>query len=125
MATNVTDVDPTTLEPVYGDLMQKRAVSEPSEAKYENYNATIDWNTGPFTVLSTTSYGHLELRCTLPMPRPFDLRLPVSGSPMAKPSAVNIYEDNNAGLEKFTQEIRLSSPVLEPARMAGGRLLHP
>ena len=49
------DIDPGLSQPVHGDLTQQRPLGEPSEAKYENYNATIDWNTGPFTVLSTTS----------------------------------------------------------------------
>lgn len=107
-ATNVTDVDPTTLEPLYGDLMQKRAVSERSEAKYENYNATIDWNTGPFTVLSTTSWGILDFDYITDA-SPIDLA-PGLGVTYGEAYPVNIYEDNNAGLEKFTQEIRLSSP---------------
>ena len=54
------DVDPATLQPLHGDLTQERTLGEPSEAKYENYNATIDWNAGPFSVLSTTSYGILN-----------------------------------------------------------------
>ena len=58
--TPVVDVDPKTLEPLHGDLMQERVCGEPSEAKYENYSATINWNAGPFSVLSTTSYGILD-----------------------------------------------------------------
>jgi iron complex outermembrane receptor protein len=95
--TNSVDVDPVTLQPVHGDLTQQRVLDEPSESKYENYNATIDWNTGPFTVVSTTSYGILN----------FDY---VTDATALLPVGAGVYEDNNAGLKKFTQEIRLASP---------------
>jgi iron complex outermembrane receptor protein len=105
--TNTVDVDPATLQPVHGDLTQQRFLAEPSESKYENYNATIDWNTGPFSVLSTTSYGILD----------FDYVTDAT-SLLAAPGVtygealggIGLYEDNNAGLKKFTQEIRLASP---------------
>jgi iron complex outermembrane receptor protein len=105
--TNTVDVDPVTLQPVHGDLTQQRNLGEPSESKYENYNATIDWNTGPFSVLSTTSYGILN----------FDYVTDAT-SLLAAPGVtygealggIGLYEDNNAGLKKFTQEIRLASP---------------
>ena len=105
--TNTVDVDPVTLQPVHGDLTQERVLDEPSESKYENYNATIDWNTGPFSVVSTTSYGILN----------FDYVTDAT-SILAAPGVtfgealggIGLYEDNNAGLKKFTQEIRLASP---------------
>jgi iron complex outermembrane recepter protein len=105
--TNTVDVDPVTLQTEHGDLTQQRTLGEPSEAKYENYNATIDWNTGLFNVLSTTSYGRLD----------FDYVTDAT-SLQAAPGVtygdalggIGLYEDNNAGLEKFTQEIRLVSP---------------
>ena len=120
--TNTVDVNPETLEPVHGDLTQERVVSEPSEFKYENYNALINWNTGPFTVLSTTSYGILnsdvvsDATAILAAPGLTD------GEALG---GIGVYEDNDAKLEKFTQEIRLCIAVVGQARMAGGRLLHP
>jgi outer membrane receptor protein involved in Fe transport len=105
--TNTVDVDPVTLQPVHGDLTQQRNLDEPSESKYENYNATIDWNAGPFSVVSTTSYGILN----------FDYVTDAT-SILAAPGltfgealgGIGLYEDNNAGLKKVTQEIRLASP---------------
>jgi iron complex outermembrane recepter protein len=112
-ATNQVDVDPVSLRPVHGDLTQERFVSEPSSFKYENYNATIDWNAGPFSVLSTTSYGILNS----------DLVTDATSAQLGGPGVTlgdilagalggnfGGYEDNNAGLKKLTQEIRLSSP---------------
>jgi iron complex outermembrane receptor protein len=106
--TNTVDIDPVTLQPEHGDLTQQRTLGEPSESKYENYNATIDWNTGPFSVLSTTSYGILN----------FDYVTDATAL-LAAPGltygealgGIGLYEDNNAGLKKFTQEVRLASPT--------------
>ncbi len=128
--TNSVDVDPVTLQPEHGDLTQQRVLGEASEAKYENYNATVDWNTGPFSVVSTTSYGILN----------FDYVTDAT-SLLAAPGVtygealggIGLYEDNSAGLKKFTQEIRLASPstaVLEwqiggyYTRETGGLLQH-
>ena len=55
--TPLVDINPVTLQPLYGNLTQERVLREPSSFKYENYNATIDWSPGPLSVLSSTSYG--------------------------------------------------------------------
>jgi outer membrane receptor protein involved in Fe transport len=101
------DVDPVTLEPVHGDLTQSRFLDEPSEAKYQNSNVTIDWNVGPFSVISTTSYGLLD----------FDYVTDGTSTELAPGfnygdalGGAGVYLDNNAGLRKVTQEIRLASP---------------
>jgi iron complex outermembrane recepter protein len=107
------DVNPVTLVPLYGDLAQERYINEPNEFKYENYNATIDWNPGPLSVLSTTSYGVLNsdqitdatnVVLAPPSTTLSDVLTGVFGTPLGG------YENNNAGLDKFTQEIRLASP---------------
>jgi iron complex outermembrane recepter protein len=103
-ATSAVDVDPVTLRPLHGDLTQERPISEPSSFKYENYNATIDWNAGPFSILSTTSYGILKadtFNDVTPMYGVFS-QLIFDGTPGAA-------LDNNTELKKFTQEIRLRS----------------
>ncbi|HSZ09876.1 MAG TPA: TonB-dependent receptor [Steroidobacteraceae bacterium] len=104
---NSVDIDPVTLQPAHGDLSQERLIDEPSSFKYENYNATINWNAGPFSILSTTSYGVLNsdtvrdatnVLLQPPMPVTYGEAL---GS--------GILLDNAADLRKFTQELRLSS----------------
>ncbi|MGB6309374.1 MAG: TonB-dependent receptor, partial [Steroidobacteraceae bacterium] len=108
------DVNPVTLQPLHGDLTQERYFAEPNEFKYENYNATIDWNPGPVSLLSTTSYGVLNSdqitdstsAVLIPPSTTLGEFLTANfGTPLGG------YEDNNAGLEKFTQEIRLASPT--------------
>ena len=111
-ATNAVDVDPVSLRPVHGDLTQERFFKEPSNFKYKNYNATIDWNVGPFSILSTTSYGILHT----------DTESDFTSAVLSPPSTTlgeilagafggsfGALLDDNVGVKKFTQEIRLSS----------------
>jgi iron complex outermembrane receptor protein len=105
---NTVDVNPTTLQPLYGGLSQERLLSEPSNFKFENYNATVDWNLGPVRILSSTSYGILDTETAYdvtPLYGAFAVEL-FGGAPGA-------LLDDNAELRKFTQEIRLSSPISE------------
>lgn len=112
--TNTVDVNPVTLQPLHGDLTQERFLSEPSSFKYENYNATINWNAGPLSVLSTTSYGILtsdtvtDYTSAILIPPTTTLGELLDAN-FGGPLGANL--DNRAGLKKFTQEIRLSSPA--------------
>jgi iron complex outermembrane recepter protein len=109
--TNTVDADPVTLQSAHGDLTQERFLSEPSSFKYENYNATIDWNTGPFSVLSTTSYSILSSDLVTDATSAVFGPATTLGDIVSGAFGGNLgsYEDNNAGLKKVTQEIRLSS----------------
>ena len=126
--TPLVDVNPVTLQPVHGDLTQERFLSEPSSFKYDNYNATINWNAGPFSILSTTSYGILNSdyvtdatsACSFRPSTTFGEFLGAAIGP-----DLGGYIDNNAAMKKFTQEIRLTSTAFGSAGVAGGRLLHP
>ena len=102
-STNSVDTDPVTLQPLHGDLTQERLFAEPSTFKYENYNATIDWNAGPVHVLSTTSYGILQ---SDQVEDATPLYGGLAGALFAAPGAAI---DANIETKKFTQEIRLSS----------------
>ena len=85
-------------------------------------NATIDWNTGPFSVISTTSYGILN----------FDYVTDATSIEAAPGvtygdalGGIGLYEDNSAGLKKFTQEIRLASPSTDKLEwQVGGYYTH-
>ncbi len=102
--TNSVDSDPVTLRPLYGDLQQERFFGEPSNFKYENYNATIDWNAGPLRVLSSTSYGviHTDTDAdTTP------LYGGLAGALFGVTAGALL--DDNVGLKKITQELRLTS----------------
>jgi iron complex outermembrane recepter protein len=117
--TNVVDINPVTLQPLYGDLAQERPVPEPSDFRYENYNATIDWNLGAFKLLSATSYGILDANTV------------TDGTPIYGGLAAGLFGgtgaplDGDTRLEKFTQEIRLASPSSERLEwQVGGFFTH-
>ena len=104
--TNLVDINPVTLQPLYGNLAQERSLQEPSSFKYENYSATIDWSPGPLSVLSSTSYGII------------DADTDVDGTPVYGglaglffgPTASGALLDDNVSTKKFTQGLRLTSP---------------
>ncbi len=106
--TPLVDINPVTLQPLYGNLTQERFLQEPSSYKYENYNATIDWSPGPLSVLSSTSYGIVNSDTDTDA-------TPVYGGLAGAlfglaPTASGALLDDNVGLKKFTQELRLTSP---------------
>jgi iron complex outermembrane recepter protein len=106
--TNLVDINPVTLQPLYGNLTQERFLQEPSSFKYENYNATITWSPGPLSVLSNTSYGIVDADTDTDA-------TPVYGGIGGElfglaPTAAGALLDDNVSTKKFTQEVRLTSP---------------
>ncbi|HEY3812753.1 MAG TPA: TonB-dependent receptor [Caulobacteraceae bacterium] len=57
---NGIDVNPNTLEPLYGGDTIARDLPEPFKAKYENYALDINYDFGPAKLTSITSYGILD-----------------------------------------------------------------
>jgi iron complex outermembrane recepter protein len=107
------DISNATLRPAEGDLQQERFVAEPSSFQYKNYNATINWDAGLFSVLSTTSYGLLnsdsiadDTNGALAPGFTYEDLLTSAGLPN-----VGATLDNVVDLKKFTQEVRVSSPA--------------
>lgn len=126
--TPLVDVNPVTLQPVYGNLTQERFLSEPSSFKYDNYNATIDWNAGLFSILSTTSYGILDsdyvTDATSVVLIPPSTTLGEFLGAVIGPG-LGGYIDNNTALSKFTQEIRLTSTAAQRLEwQVGGYFTH-
>jgi iron complex outermembrane receptor protein len=108
----VVDVNPTTLVPVDGDLTQERDYGEPNYFKYENYNGTIDWKVGAVSIVSTTSFGVMNSDQLLDATWA-EIAPGVPIGPALLGPGFGVYEYNNADLEKFTQEIRISSAITE------------
>jgi iron complex outermembrane recepter protein len=109
------DIDPVTLKPLHGDLTQERFVSEPSSFNYVNYNATVNWNAGPFSILSTTSYGILNSDtfsdASNQLLAPGLTVEDLLGEAIAPGLGASL--DDVVDMKKLTQEIRLSSPNSE------------
>lgn len=118
--TNEVDVDPVTLQPLYGEFTQQRVVAQPSDFRYGNYSATIDWNVGGVHVTSITSYGNLDTDSTTdgtPIYGPFGGAL-FGGSPGAPLIGTT-------NLNKITQEVRVASAAKEQLEwQVGGYYTH-
>jgi outer membrane receptor protein involved in Fe transport len=111
------EASPNAIEPLYDGLVQSRYLPEWTDIEYRVYSATIDWDMGPVSLLSVTSWG--EFKETFQR----DISLvPVLGAPTA-PLLTLLFSDpvtaepGLSGLqnqitrtEKFTQEFRLVSP---------------
>ena len=102
--TNIVDLDPVTLEPSIGKLEHVRIVEEPNDIDYRVYNATIDYDFGPVTLVSSTSFGTL------------DQSQVVDGSGIYGPPLTFVFGiplgaavDQGMEQDRFTQEIRLAS----------------
>ena len=57
---NDVDLDPSTLRPIYGDLIHSRDFPEPARISNEIYNATINWNLGFAALTSSTSWTKVD-----------------------------------------------------------------
>ena len=102
--TNTVDVDPIDLEPVLGRLEHSRLIEEPNEVDYRLYNATIDYDFGPVSLTSSTSYGTLDQDGVFDASGVYGPILTfVFGTPLG--AAV----DQGMDQKRFTQEIRLAS----------------
>jgi iron complex outermembrane recepter protein len=107
------DVNPSTFRPVVGDLQQERYIDQPSSFQYKNYNATVNWDAGLFSILSTTSYGILNSDTltdgsNVQLAPGFTYQDALTGAGLPN---VGASLDNLVDLKKFTQEVRVSSPT--------------
>lgn len=102
--TNMVDLDPVTLDPSIGKLDHVRIVDEPSNIDYRVYNATIDYDFGPVTLVSSTSFGTLDQAAVVDASGVYGPILSfVFGTPLG--AAV----DQGMEQDRFTQELRLAS----------------
>jgi outer membrane receptor protein involved in Fe transport len=54
------EVDPATLEPLYGGRVASRYHHEPTDTEYQIYAATLDWDLGGVSLQSVTSYSEFN-----------------------------------------------------------------
>jgi len=93
-------------QPLTGDLQLSQNSPQYTHSRYRVYDATVNWDFGPATLVSATSYATLQQAA--------QTDYSVLGT---APPVVQI---TNFHLQKLTQELRLqSSPVAQPA---GGEL---
>ncbi|HEX4199043.1 MAG TPA: TonB-dependent receptor [Caulobacteraceae bacterium] len=100
------DLEPVTLKPLFGDLIQEREIAQPLQVTNEIYNATINWNLGFASLLSSTSFSEASPVLTEDDSAVYG---PILGAIFggAFGAAVKVTEP----VDTFTQELRLSSPT--------------
>jgi iron complex outermembrane receptor protein len=99
------DVSAATLKPLFGDLTQERALPQPLSASNQIYNATINWNLGFGTLVSSTSYTKTNTSFRADETAELGPLTPVFFGRSLGVAAVI-----TAPVQTFTQEVRLSSP---------------
>ncbi len=93
------EADPATLKPLYGGLTQSEYLPQFSNVKYRLYNGTIDYDLGPATLTSATSYGQ-QLQ---------SFRADFTANLSAALGGPYVYFDQLTENRKWTQELRLAS----------------
>jgi len=107
------EADPTSYEPLYGSLVASRYHPEYTDTEYRIYSATMDWDFGPATLQSVTSWGEFKqefqrdiaIRFSLAQLLTFLFSDPVTAQP-----PLSAIQHQITATDKFTQELRLVSP---------------
>jgi outer membrane receptor protein involved in Fe transport len=104
---NLVESDPVTLNTLYGGLTQSRYYPQSTDIRYRLYNGTISIGLGIADLVSSTSYSTLKQRnkddFTVQYGALLGLYTDATG-PVA-----DIGFDTQTNLERWTQEVRLSS----------------
>jgi outer membrane receptor protein involved in Fe transport len=101
------DVDPKTLQPVYGDLKENRLFQESFEERYNLYNAVVNWDLGFATLTSSSAYSTFKEDSTADLSELYGQFGPAFGVPQNQ-FAVN--ETEPTSVDRWTEELRLASP---------------
>lgn len=108
-ASNHFEVDPASLQPLYGGLTLSQYHPEYTNSKYRVYSAGAEWDLGFATLASSTSYSLFKAN----QQRDYALFLApivtdLFGDPTTRPLSAVLRQSTST--KKFTEELRLSSP---------------
>ena len=99
------DVSAATLQPLFGDLTQERDLPQPLSETNQIYNATINWNLGFGSLVSSTSYSETKTGVQADETAEVGPLTPIFyGRSLGAAATVT------DPVQIFTQEVRLSSP---------------
>jgi outer membrane receptor protein involved in Fe transport len=109
------DVNGGTLTPVYGNLIQENLVTQLGFAQSQVYNATVNWDTGPVKLLSSTSFSRFVTQATVDYSK-------MLGSYVSSilGGDYGVAYQNDTDIHTLTQEIRLSSSDDGPLQWKAG-----
>lgn len=101
-----TDLDPDTLKPISGYDKYSAAFNPHLSAKMSLLNLTADYQAGPGTLTSATSYTRYRNSDLYDYTGPYGILLPAFGLNATDYAMLGVL---NPGMDKFTQEVRYSS----------------
>ena len=113
---DVFEADPVTYRPLYDGLVASRYHPEFTDTEYRIYSATMDWDLGPVSLQSVTSYGEFEQTFQRDLSGfPAGVRLDqlltaLFSDPITVDPALGVIQNQVTATDKFTQEFRLVSP---------------
>jgi iron complex outermembrane receptor protein len=109
------DLNPKTLQPLYGDLTQSRTFSSPNSVAYRLYNLTANYDLNFANLTSSTSYGTLRQSTNEDATALYGPLLSGAfGTPLGAGVLEGLYQN------KFTQEVRLASSAQPLEWLVGG-----
>ncbi|MBS3960529.1 MAG: TonB-dependent receptor [Sandarakinorhabdus sp.] len=106
-------VNPITGGPTGGDRLRYERTPENNDIDYRLYSGTVDWDIGFATLTSVTSYAEQDVRQITDITTNAARGLANLIYAPTAPGTVGLRFRNDIRLEKFTQELRLSSPDSE------------
>ncbi len=113
------EVDPVTLDPLYGGAVVSRYHDEPVDIEYRVYSGTVNWDLGGATLQSVTSYSEFshDFRRDAAVVDALGAGIPtaqlltfVYSTPGTTDTLLSGVLEQLTATEKFTQEFRLLSP---------------
>lgn len=109
---DIFEADPDTGSPLYGGLVASQYHPEFTDIEYRIFSGTFDWDLGPVSLESVTSYATFEEDFQRDYALAFGpLVTAVLGDPATRPLSVILKQLTST--DKFTQEFRLLSPENE------------
>jgi outer membrane receptor protein involved in Fe transport len=110
-AATTVESDPETLKPLYGGLTLSQYVPSYSDISYRLYNVLVDYDFGPVTLTSSTSYSAQRQRrhddATVFIDNIMAVYAPLLGVPAFE--GADAYLRQRTNNRKWTQELRLAS----------------
>ena len=119
-ASSDVEVDPDDYDPIGDELTQSVFLREPNELEYRVFNATLDYDLGFASLLSSSSWAQQDQTFRTDLTQTFGSAInfffgPLNPGLPGFPAQVTTeviapFQDQQTDLKKFTQEIRLVSP---------------
>ena len=111
------DYDPTTRQPIFGDLTQSRQVNEPYDQLIGLYSADIEYDFGWARLNAISAYQTIRTSYVMDYSSTYD---PILNAELGGPVVTKSPFYDALTTDKFTQELRLTSPAKQDLEWIAG-----